>query len=76
MTSRQDIPGVSHFGRSWAKRLPKARIRHLLGRPRGYGPAWMLWLVVQVVLFVVELVLLGGWAILVVLLSIGEMILG
>lgn len=75
MTDRHDIPGVSHFGRSWAKRLPKARIRHLLERPRGYGPAWVLWLVVQVVLFAVELVLLVLWAILVVLLSLGQMIL-
>lgn len=76
MPNRRDIPGFSHFGQLWSKRLPRARVRHLLARPQGYGPAWMLWLIVQVVLFAVELVLLAGWAILVVLLVVGEMILG
>ncbi len=73
---RPKIEGISHIDPSWAKRVPRPRLRHLVGKPEKFGGMWVLWLYAQVMLFVVELVLILAWGVLIVVLTLGDAVFG
>ena len=70
------IPGIDHFDPSWASRVPLPRLRHLVKQPAKIGGLWVLWLYAQIILGLVEIVLIAGWAVLIVVLSVADAMFG
>ncbi len=70
------IEGIRHIRPGWSRRVPRPRLRHLVPRPERFGALWVLWLYAQIVLFAVEVVLWIGWALLIVVLSVFELVAG
>ncbi len=75
-SKRPKIEGISHIDPSWASRVPRPRLRHLVRKPETRGGMFVVWMYAQVALFLVELVLLVGWLALIFALTLGEAVAG
>ncbi len=73
---RPKVEGISHIDPSWASRVPRVRLRHLVSKPETRGGMFILWVYAQIALFVIEIVLLIGWLALIVMMTLGEAVIG